>query len=78
MPGDEIDGDELRKFSDDPIICGPLVCQLCSKDFINEKAFADNKKNAHASETEYRKKVLYLMSQDGYRPITGQEKRLMV
>ena len=73
VPGDEIEGDELRKFSDEPIICGPLVCQLCNKDFISEKAFADHKKNAHAKETEYRKRVPYLMSQDCYRRITGQE-----
>ena len=78
VPGDEIDGDELRKFCDDPIICGPLVCQLCDKDFMSARCFADHKKNTHAGESEYRKRVLYLLSQEGCRPITGQEKRLVV
>ena len=78
VPGTNIDGDDLRKFSDDPIICGPLVCQLCETDFISEKSFAEHKKQAHAGESEYRKRVLYLMAEEGCRPITGQEKRLMV
>ena len=78
IPGDDIDGNELRSFADEPIICGPLVCQLCDKDFINAKAFADHKKNAHAGESEYRKRVLFLMSEQGCKPITAQEKRLMV
>ena len=26
--GSEIDGDDLRTFSDDPIITGPVVCQF--------------------------------------------------
>ena len=78
MPGDEIDGDELRNFADEPIICGPLVCQLCHKDFISEQAFAEHKKKAHAGENEYRKRVLYLKAEAGCRAITAQEKRLMV
>ena len=40
VPGGEIAGDELRTFSDKPIISGPLVCQLCDADFTNEKDFA--------------------------------------
>ena len=78
VPGDGIHGDELRTFADEPIICGPLVCQLCDKDFISEKSFADHKKTAHAGESEYRKRILYLYSERGCRPITAQEKRLMV
>ena len=54
------------------------MCQLCDQDFISEKAFADHKKNTHAGESEYRKRVLYLMSEGGCRAITAQEKRLMV
>ena len=30
---DDESGDELRIFSHDPIISGPLVCQLCNTDF---------------------------------------------
>ena len=33
VPGSEVDGDEVRTFADDPIISGPLVCQLCDADF---------------------------------------------
>ena len=78
VPGAEIDGDELRTFADDPIISGPLVCQLCDADFISEKSFTEHKKDCHAGECEYRKRVLYLMEEQGCRPITAQEKRIMV
>ena len=78
VPGSSIDGDKLRTFSDSAIISGPLVCQLCESDFISEKAFAEHKKQAHAGESEYRKRVLYLMAEEGCRAITAQEKRLMV
>ena len=78
VPGCEIDGDELRTFSDEPIISGPLVCQLCDCDFISEKGFAQHKKQCHAGERKYCKRVLYLMAEQGCRPIIGQEKRLMV
>ena len=33
VPGCEIEGDELRTFADDPVISGPLVCQLCEITF---------------------------------------------
>ena len=78
VPGSEIDGDELRTFADDPIISGPLVCQLCDADFISEKSFTEHKKQCHVDECEYRKRVLFLMAEQGCRPITGQEKRFMV
>ena len=78
VPGSEIDGDELRTFADDPIISGPLVCQLCDADFISEKSFSEHKTHCHAGDREYRKRVLYLMEEQGCRPITGQEKRIMV
>ena len=29
VPGAEIEGDSLRPFRQEPIISGPLVCQLC-------------------------------------------------
>ena len=29
VPGDTIDGDALRTFASEPVISGPLVCQLC-------------------------------------------------
>ena len=78
VPGDEIVGDELRTFSDKPVISGPLVCQLCEADFTNEKDFCRHKASDHAGETEYRKRVLYLMAEAGPRPITAQEKRIIV
>ena len=65
VPGSEIDGDELRTFADDPIISGPLVCQLCDADFISEKSFTEHKTHCHAGEREYRKIVLYLMVEQG-------------
>ena len=33
IPGTEVAGDELRSFSDKPILSGPLVFQLCDADF---------------------------------------------
>ena len=78
VPGCEITGDELRSFSDRPIISGPLVCQLCDSDFTTEKDFARHVDSAHAGQSEYRKRVLYLMAEAGPRPLTGQEKRLIV
>ena len=78
IPGDEVAGDELRSFADKPILSGPLVCQLCKADFTNENTFALHKKNDHGGEYEYRKRVLYLMAEAGPRPITAQEKRIIV
>ena len=78
VPGDDICGDELRKFSDSPIMTGPLVCQICRKDFVDEKSFTQHKKHEHSGENECRKRVLFLMEEQGCRPITAQEKRLMV
>lgn len=78
VPGTEEDGDELRVFSERPIITGPMVCQLCESDFLTEKDFALHKQEDHAGETEYRKRPLYLLAEAGCRPITAQEKRLMV
>ena len=78
IPGDEVAGDKLRSFADKPILSGPLVCQLCDADFTNEKTFALHKKCDHGGEHEYRKRVLYLMAEAGPRPITAQEKRIVV
>ena len=60
------------------MLSGPLVCQLCDADFITEREFGKHKDCEHAGEKEYRKRVLYLVSKAGCRPITGQEKRIMV
>ena len=78
IPGSEVDGDKLRVFKERPIITGPLVCQLCECDFLTEEDFARHKLEHHAGEAEYRKRVLYLMAETGCRPITAQEKRIMV
>ena len=78
IPGAQIAGDKLRTFSDKPTISGPLVCQLCEANFTTEKDFARHKIADHAGEVEYRKRVLYLMAEAGPRPITAQEKRIIV
>ena len=78
VPGIEVDGSNLRSYSASPIITGPLVCQLCESDFLTEEDFARHKEHRHAGEAEYRKRVLYLMAEAGCRPITAQEKRIMV
>ena len=78
VPGSEVEGDRLRVFSEQPVITGPLVCQLCESDFVTEEDLARHKQQGHAGEKEYRKRVLFLMEEAGCRPITGQEKRLMV
>ena len=74
--GDNISGEALRTFSDTPTLCGPLVCQLCDADFLYDEDFATHKKQVHAGDNEYRKRVLYLLQQRGCRPIAAQEKRL--
>ena len=40
--------------------------------------FAAHNPKVHSSENEYRKRMLFLMEQSGSRPITGQEKRIIV
>ena len=52
VPGSEVDGDELRVFSERPVITGPLVCQLCESDFLTEEDFARHKQQDHAGEAE--------------------------
>ena len=77
--GEDVRGEVLRTFSDEPVLSGPLVCQLCQDmEFIDERDFAKHKECDHAGEVEYRKRVLYLLSRDGCRRVTGQEKRMMV
>ena len=78
VPGDDIAGDSLRIFDDRPIITPPLVCQLCDVSFISENDVKHHMADDHGGENEYRKRVLYLMTETGHRPITGQEKRIMV
>ena len=78
VPGHDIRGDALRIFDDKPILSPPLVCQLCDAGFICDNDFKKHLACDHAGENEYRKRVLYLMAEAGHRPITGQEKRIMV
>ena len=78
VPGMAINGDALREFSSTPLLCGPLVCQLCEAEFLYDDDFASHQDTEHAGESEYRKRVLYLLQQRGCQPITAQEKRLMV
>ena len=78
VPGMAINGDALRDFSSTPFLCGPLVCQLCEAEFLYDDDFASHQDTEHAGESEYRKRVLYLLQQRGCQPITAQEKRLMV
>ena len=78
VAGIDIDGDALREFSALPLLCGPLVCQLCEADFLYDADFAKHQDKEHGGQCEYRKRVLYLMEQNGCHPITAQEKRLMV
>ena len=33
IPGEEARGDELRSFSDKPLLSGPLMCKLCDANF---------------------------------------------
>ena len=79
IPGNDIPGDALRSFAAEPIITGPLVCQLCDEvSFLYDLDFAAHKQREHAGEAEYRKRVLFLLQERGCRAITGQEKRIMV
>ena len=40
VPGMAINGDALREFSSTPLLCGPLVCQLCEAEFLYDDDFA--------------------------------------
>ena len=52
VAGDEIQGDALRSFSEDPIITGPLVCQLCENaSFVYDADFAAHKEKVHSEQT---------------------------
>ena len=76
--GMAINGDALHGFSSTRLLCGPLVCWLCEAEFLYDDDFASNQDTEHAGESEYRKRVLYLLQQRSCQPITAQEKRLMV
>ena len=78
VAGQDIQGDALRTFACTPEACGPLTCQLCDADFLYDADFGVHKDQAHGGEIEYRKRVLFLMDDVGCRPITAQEKRVMV
>ncbi|MCP4965331.1 MAG: hypothetical protein GY926_08845, partial [bacterium] len=78
VAGVDINGDTLRVFTTTPVLCGPLVCQLCKADFLYDVDFAKHQDQEHGGLCEYRKRVLYLIEQNGCRAITAQEKRLMV
>ena len=56
-----MEGNQLRVFSERPVLTGPLVCQLCESDFVADEDFARHKQQHHAGEAEYRKRVLFLM-----------------
>ena len=52
VPGTEIAGDSLRSFSEEPVLSGPLVCQLCDEHSITEQDFSKHKECEHAGEKE--------------------------
>ena len=78
MSGDDILGKALRVFKDKPLLSGPICCQLCEADFVYEQDFALCQENERAGESEYRKRVLFLMELCGCRPVTAQEKRIVI
>ena len=52
VAGDEIQGDALRSFSEEPIITGPLVCQPCENaTFVYDADFAAHKEKVHSEQT---------------------------
>ena len=79
VPGDTIEGDVLRSFASEPIISGPIVCQLCDDaSFLYDDDSEKHQRNVHCGVNEYRKRVLFLQEQRGPRAITGEEKRIIV
>ena len=62
VAGVDIEGDALRSFSKEPIITGPLVCQLCEDaTFLYDEDFAAHKEKVHSGENEYCKRVVPLL-----------------
>ena len=79
VPGDTIEGDALRSFASEPVISGPIVCQLCDDaSFLYDDDFAKHQRNEHCGVNEYRKRALFLQEQRGPHAITGEEKRIIV
>ena len=63
----------LRSFSENPIITGPLVCHLGEDaTVVYDGDFAAHKQKVTPA------RVLFLMEQSRSRPITVQEKRIIV
>ncbi len=56
---------------------GPLVCKLCEADFVYEQDFAVQHEKEYAGESEYRKRVLFLVKRGGC-PVAAQKKRTMI
>ena len=77
VPGNDVEGDQLRVFSQRPVITGPRVCQLGEHEFLREEDFARRQLYDHVGVAEYRKQVLFLMAEPGCRPIPPQEKKIM-
>ncbi len=77
VPGNDVEGDQLRVFSERPVITGPRVCQLGEHEFLREEDFARRQLYDHVGVAEYRKQVLFLMAEPGCRPIPPQEKKIM-
>ena len=69
VPGDTIEGDALRSFASEPIVTGPIVCQLCDDaSFLYDDDFAQHQRNLHGGENEYRKGSSSCRSSMGHGP----------
>ena len=62
VPGRDIAGDQLRVFSDVPVLSPPLVCMLCRAGFLHQGAFMRHLDDSHAGVAEYRKRCLLYTS----------------
>ncbi len=76
--GAEIEGLELRQFSEVPTLAPPLVCMLCEAGFLSERALQKHFDESHGGRAEYRKRVQHLLEQRGPHPVSAQEKRIMI
>ena len=78
VPGDDIEGNKLHEFSEQPRLTAPLHCMLCGDGFLSDARLERHIDDSHVSVAEYRKRLLFLYEENGPQAVTASEKRNMV
>lgn len=79
VPGAEIsDSLELRSVESSMVTSLPDVCWLCGCKYKSAVDLAKHCAAKHGNIGEYRKRVLFIQKKQGYRRLSGEEKRAMI